>query len=545
MMRSTRLLLLCLTIGLCLSCSKCQEKKQAAAGLTGLIPADVAGVVIVPDLAASLQDVNALTAKLAVGPAATFLNQAKLQLTRRLGYDPLDPKAWKKLGVDPSRGLAIVLDHGRELALVGISDRKTFETEVQQRLAALANAKLVSTTEVNGVKVTSLGNKVGDNVYAHLHYAFAGDYALLTGMAGDPALLAGCARLPAAGQLGQADWYERLAKKLPAKADLQVLVNGPRAKKMLERSDPELARIVDEGAALAFELAPDHTAFHAFWGGSPDVVQKLGQISVDVPDAHLEQKLPADTFMALKVRIDPAKLLATALQADPSARQDYERSFAFAKDTVGVDVEKATVHNLTGNAVAGLSLGKAAAINRVIASGGEQELESAVRVYLWAQLKDGAAFGAMLQKILDTAADKLPAEHSKEGPLTVLTFPGRRGMKVHLLHHGDLAGICLGDGCTGQAAALVAGKGKALPSRLSEGARKLFDAPSLLVGYFDFGQVVSALSGLDASAFGQGGMAVKMILDMALGAVKNLGELTGQLRIEPDGVAVQAHLRIQ
>jgi len=101
------------------------------------------------------------------------------------------------------------------------------------------------------------------------------------------------------------------------------------------------------------------------------------------------------------------------------------------------------------------------------------------------------------------------------------------------------------EGWTEQAAALVAGKGKALPSRLSAGAGKLFDAPSLLVGYFDFSQVVSALSGLDASAFGQGGIAVKMILDMALGAVKNLGELTGQLRIEPDGMAIQTHLRIQ
>ena len=44
---------------------------------------------------------------------------------------------------------------------------------------------------------------------------------------------------------------------------------------------------------------------------------------------------------------------------------------------------------------------------------------------------------------------------------------------------------------------------------------------------------------------GEGGMMVKMILDMAIGVVKNLRELTAVVRFLPDGLVCAGHLHIQ
>ena len=150
-----------------------------------------------------------------------------------------------------------------------------------------------------------------------------------------------------------------------------------------------------------------------------------------------------------------------------------------------------------------------------------------------------------MDQALSTAGDQLPATRSKAGQLQVLTFPGQHGMKFHAFYHQNLVGMCVGDKCTQVAAAMIEKKSPALPSKLSTEAGKLFAADSLLVGYLNFGQVLDAVSALDASAMGEGGMMVKMILDMAIGVVKNLQELTAVVRILPDGLVFAGHLHIQ
>jgi hypothetical protein len=150
-----------------------------------------------------------------------------------------------------------------------------------------------------------------------------------------------------------------------------------------------------------------------------------------------------------------------------------------------------------------------------------------------------------MDQALSTAGEQLPATRSKAGPLQVVTFPGEQGMQFHAFYHQDLVGACVGDQCTQVAAGMLEKKNPALPSKLSTEAGKLFAAESLLVGYLNFGQVLDAISALDASAMGEGGMMVKMILDMAVGVVKNLRELTTVVRILPDGMAFAGHLHIQ
>jgi len=92
---------------------------------------------------------------------------------------------------------------------------------------------------------------------------------------------------------------------------------------------------------------------------------------------------------------------------------------------------------------------------------------------------------------------------------------------------------------------MITGQGGNLSTGLSAESKKLFGQPSLLAAAFDFGRVTDLLSKLDAAALGKSGMMVKMIIDMAVGAVKNLDQLTAVVLPRPDGVLFRAHLKIK
>ena len=75
-----RLGIACLLITTGLSCSKCQ--KPEVGQLTDMLPATSSAVLVLPDLAASIKDLNILLEKFSTGPAATFVNQARAEATR-------------------------------------------------------------------------------------------------------------------------------------------------------------------------------------------------------------------------------------------------------------------------------------------------------------------------------------------------------------------------------------------------------------------------------------------------------------------------------
>ena len=535
--------ILCLFLVFSLSCSKCE--KRGTASLAGLIPGDVAAVLIYPDLSKTIADVDALVKKLSVGPVASFVSQGKIELARLLGFDPFVVKDWKKIGVDPGKGLAIVLDPARTVVVVGISDQKAFEAETKKRMQELVAADQVSTGKQGGVTITSLGTRIGDRTVPRLLYTFVDGYALMTAAGIGADLLQTCATQKADQSLARAGWFSKLSGRVSKDADVLLLVNGSKAEAILRETDPELAGNLKEGLALAFDLAPDGLSLDSFLGLDAESAKKFSGFTAGVADAHLEKLLPDDTFAALKLRVNTNKLLELIFEKDPEAKAQFDQVFAQAKDAVGSDVRGGTIQNLSGNAVMGISLGKPDQINSLIASQGEGNIGGAFRLLIWVQLKDGAAYAKIMDQALSMSGDQLPATRSKAGKLQVLTFPGQQGIQFHVFYHQDLVGMCIGDQCTDVAAGMFEKKSPSLPSKLSAEAGKLFAADSLLVGYLNFGQLLDAVSALDASSMGEGGMMVKMILDMAIGVVKNLRELTAVVRFLPDGLACAGHLHIQ
>ncbi|MBW1873124.1 MAG: DUF3352 domain-containing protein [Deltaproteobacteria bacterium] len=505
-------LLVCLV-----SCSKCNQTADSAE-MAMLIPGDVPGVLIFPDLSTTIADFNALTEKFAKGPAAPFFVQAKKEVARELGFDPFDAKGWNSIGLDPKTGLGVVLDPIRTMIIVGVSDKSKFEKEVAKRLKEMSAAEEISTSKIDGTEVVTIAAKVGERTVPRLFYSLKGPYAMIAGPTGSPELLASCTKLTKEKSLAGAKWFVDLSKKMPKNPDLVVFVNGPKAQTLLQGRQAELAMTLKEGMALALSIAPQGISTDCFLGLDLAASKKLKSFTSSVSDAQLQNKLPADTVFALKLSFNAAKLLETALSINPEAKTEFDKHLAKAKEMLQTDVEAATINNLSGNAILGLSLGSPDKVNKLIAARGQdiKDIGAAFRLLGWLGLKDGKKYAGIVEKAIEVAGERMPATRSKAGPLDVLTLPTEKGFQVHLLHHDNLTGFCLGQDCPGQAAKLIEAKAENLSSVLSAEAKKLFSEPSLVAGYLNFGRVVDVLAGLEAATFGKGGLAVKLVLDRVM-----------------------------
>ncbi len=544
--------------GLCLllaglgSCSSCEKKDKT---LLALVPADVPGALVLPDLAQTVRDVSALKDKFSVGPLAAFINQGLIEATHILGFDPLETKDLEKLGLDPSRGLAMVPVGNQPVLIAGISNRKALQAEIEGRMKQLAAADDPSTASHDGLDVTTISARLGDQTSPRLLYAFVGDYVLLASPETAPDQLARLANLDKAQSLEGAGWFQNLEGKTEGKPDVLVVINGTKP----QISVPALQAVsqyVSDGLVLAFNIDSSGIDTRVFIGLDQKSAEKFN-FTGGVQDAHLERYLPDDTVLAFKARVNLGRVLDELLGMDPMFKKDYDQALTAARRSANADPEKGALRNLTGNLVIGLSLGKADQINRLFSRlskplpespPGAGDEPAAFELFFWAQIQDAAAWTQVIEKFLPLVIEESDMQVTKSDvePLKVIRFSGGDlNYSAFMLQKDDLVGGCLGPNCVNRAAALVAGKHKALPGALSPGAKRLFDEPSLAVGYLNFALVHDELMGLDAAIFGEGGMLVKMIMGLALTAVKNLKETTGVVRFSPDGVSLSGRIDIQ
>jgi hypothetical protein len=526
------------------ACSRCGAEQK---DLLALLPADVPGAVVFPDLKSTSAGLKGLMQKFSVGPLATFINQGHIELKRALGFDPLEEAELRKLGVDPSLGLAMVPQPGAALVVWGVADKKVMETELQARMKQLTAADQVATRDVEGVTVTTLS----DRNSPRLHYAFAGSFVLIAQGDSDPAWVARVARQKPADSLAQAAWFRSLRAQAPARSDLLLVVNAARAEAMLGQAK-ELG--LGEGLVLSFGLSPAGLDAQVFLGLEPEAARRWSALSEGVQDAHLERLLPADSVFGFKLRLNIEALLGLASSYQPGFKAELEQAMREGQQALGQDVEKGSLRNLTGNFALGLRFGQPNQVNHLIrrlsrpAEAQEAALPQAFQLFYWAQIRDAAAWAQLLEALLPLLTERagLAVDKQAAGALTSYRLSGGEiRYDMFLLSGQDVVGGCLGQGCAEEAAALAAGKAPALPGQVSRAARELLDAPSLAVGTLNFERVLAVLTGLDAAAFGEGGMLAKMALDLALTAVRNLKEFTAVLRFLPAGFLMAGHLEIQ
>jgi hypothetical protein len=496
-----------------LSCKFCAKSEKT--DLTMLIPGDSALVVLLPDLASTIADLNSLLQRFSVGPVATIVNQAKIQAEKVMGFDPLNVEAWRKVGMNPEGGLAIFSDAEKNIfAVVSIENEKAFETFFLQK-----------SKEIGGIS-----------------HAIAGDHTWIGVELSSKETAARLQKLPATESLASAAWYRTLKNKNPKDADLLLAINPAAV-----RNNPFPGfNYLKDGMLLSFSVDKDRLSAVEFFSLTPDFSSKLTGLSEGIPDAHLERTLPDDTAFIFKARLDPGKILDLVFGLHDRAKPDFEREMAMASEKLGGNMEKGLIRNLTGNGVLGISLGTSERIGKLMGSGNPKDAAKAFKLFGWVQVKDVAAYQALVDKAISTApAAEVQINRSKLGALNVIDINTKDGLRTELLSSNDLVGFCFGEGCAEISAKLLDGQAPNLTQVLSPQTKVTFSEPSAVAFMLNFDPILKIVSSLDAGLFGKGGIMVKMFLDMAMTAVRNLKELDIRILFSPEGMTLEGGLRLQ
>jgi len=511
------------------SCSR--QPRQALE----LLPADTLLVVRLPDPAAAAGHLDGLLERLAQGPARLFLSQFRKELLRRLGFDPRNAEQWRRLGVDPAAGLTVgLLKDGQAVVVLGVTDRAALRKTLAARMKELAAADQSSSQQVSGVEVTTLSARVGTGSVARLRMAFAGRLLLLAGPAVSADRLAALAGQEREASLAAAGWFDELRERLPRKTDL-LLVANPGAAAIPASAGTRSAAWPDRGAALALDFGSGALAARLFVGLEAGRAGHFRALVEQVPDTHLEGKLPASSLLVLKLRADPRKLLGELGALQPERARELQERGKRLEKRLGREFLAATIDNLTGNLVLGIGLTARDSLGRL--AGGEgagadvDRLEQEAWLLAWAELRQPQLFRQLLADLLRKVGEGFPGKQHRLGPLEVTEITTPQGRHLSLLLAGNLAGLCLGKSCQQLAAGCLAGKAGNLAASLAKPARAQLNRANLASGLLRLDRLLEFVRHLDVSALGSAGSGLKALLQLAIAVLGKLGELG--LAVEP------------
>ncbi len=537
-MRRLGLVLFLVPLCLAASCGTCQKGPTS---IDELIPANARGALVLPRPAELCADLKSLIDKFSAGPVGIFLTQALIQLRGRVGFDPLDPEEWKRLGLDGARPLGLVItESSQAVLLLPLADADVFEKSLRERARQWLGADAEQSSSSGGVSVREIGNRAGERFVPGLRWARAGKFALLASGRVPPEALARCAALPRPESLAQAAWFGALRGEIEPETDLWLAL-GETGLDTLARNEPKLPKVRD-GVLVAFRMEARGLGGKLFVGLEEPLAKRLSLLSDGVADAKLERLLPPNTLIALKAGLNARRLLEWALEMDPQARAEYQRGREALTQSLTIDPE-ALLDNLSGSGVLGVFVRDPKVLAEAVRRGPAPAAASAIGVIGLLSLKKGS----LLADALDRLVSSQPPERAvlrqlKAGDLYGVAARGPDGLEARLAVDQQLAGFCLGEGCEDELGRQMKSSAPAA-APAGRGAESCGSGQALSLR-ISFAALRDALSRLDASDLG-GDALTRMTLGMVQGALSNFAEATACLRFLPRGVLLVGWLDLQ
>lgn len=488
-----------LALALVAGCGKCGEQKPKApegaapAGILRRIPQGTAAVVIVDDalkLGDAIKVVQGLKAANFFAALQGFASAQEYAdaLIRQVGFDVRSAEALEKAGVDPKKGLAVVVTQGGDSWLIiGAAQ----PTRVGATLRTLATERLgagvYEKKDVGGVELHTLSRAQG--LPARLGYVVVDDYVLV-GTDALVARLTDAARLPAEQSLAKDAAFAAAVARLPKERHLLGWVPPG--------SPGLLAAPVTQVAAAGF-LDPRGLKVTVDVPASESV---KAEAFTKAAGAELLSLLPDDSFLVAKYAADP-KMLSGLV------KKVLGKRFTDALTEAGIDLDAQVLANMKPGAVLALALSPRAQLGSGLPDLDVRRTNPFSFVQLSGALeaKDASKVGETLQK-LAAAGPKFGAEvkmvERKDGPpLFETRYQAGEGV-----HFGAKDGRVAFGNPLEKVVAVLDADGKGNGPIADPELKKVLDgkAAALVV---DLRKLANQVQALPSEAWGVGGFAIK------------------------------------
>jgi hypothetical protein len=185
-------------------------------------PAQPQFAVWMPRFASVIEGTDDFLTRVTQGAGAQLLERMREGVTKQLGIDVLDAKAYAEIGLDVERGVLIFGDKFPILVLP-VSDATRAREAIQRWLAKADGADTIQEEKIEGgVKLLTALRPFGTEKIPSLHYAFVGKFVLLSKPDGKAELLQAIARRRSQPTLDVDKWIARTQL-----GNILVHVHGP------------------------------------------------------------------------------------------------------------------------------------------------------------------------------------------------------------------------------------------------------------------------------------------------------------------------------
>ncbi len=527
--RASRLVFAALALALA-SCRGCVETGPAE--LLDLAPADAPAAVVIPNLGRLAGDVNGFVAAATRKAGADAVARMREGIAQQLGFDPLDPAALAKQGIDAEHGVLVFSEAGAAEPVLALAagDHALVDRSLKALIEKIDGASRFTEGKMHGFVAWSAGRPFGTEVIPAFHWAHVGRYVLLARADAQPALDKALARLaqqtPQAPTLRTDPTYVRLLGTVSA-GDLVVFARATAAG----------AADVPGGAVTSVDLGAQGFASDTF---------------LDLGIKGLGEALAGDSALPLASKVDPdaAFVLLTraarpegvkALRHHPLVSTTLDRLVKPFRDAAGVDPESEVLPLLTGPLTFSVHIADLKDLpQRMKTARSPAALLDFFHVAVTAEVKDAKAFQALLDRSRERLAKqgiKLRQRARNVGKEKVtVTEPDRPDPKLGWAVAAGHYVYGAGSGRADKVLDLLAAGAAELPKSLDGSvAKTLGDKPGTTVALLRAGRVADA-----ASPLATGGAAgLGALVGTALELLRALGDVAMSVSAEGDGLRLR------
>ena len=510
-------------------CGRCGGEKAGPAGAPSLLrrlPQGATAVVIAPDALALGEALKIVQGLKVANFAAAFQGFASAQeyadaLVRQVGIDVRSAVALEKAGVDPKKGLAVVVaQDGDAWLVIGAQ----LESRVGATLRTLATERLGAGVheekDLGGLTLHTLSRAQG--LAPRMGYVTVDGYVLVATDA-QVAKLADFARLPEAQSLAKDAALTEAMARLPATRQVLAWVS---------RGSPALLGSPFSQLAASAALSPTGLEITVD-APATEALSAAALAKVAGPD--LTPLLPADTFLVARYGGDPKQLSGAAkrLAGVPLMR---------ALSEGGLDLDQEVLANLKGGVALGLALSPRAQLSQ-----GMPQLDlrrtnpfSFVQLAAVGEAVDAAKVAPTLEKLAQLSP-RFGAEVKKVdrdgGPLLFrTTYQAGEGV-----HFGARDARVAAGNPLERVEAVLGADGKAA-SPISDPSLQKVLADHAVALAVDLRKLSGQVRALPSEAWGIGGFAIKASTLRWLDATDDLVAFSASM--EAKGQFVQGHLAL-
>jgi hypothetical protein len=506
----------------------------AAGGhLLEVVPRDAVMVAHIPDVVALGSRVEEASAGLGLdGQVGRF----RQNVSRQMGFDPLDPVALRERGLRPEAGIVLYAPPpGRDgVAVLSVRDAATFETSLLELVGARTGATRGEDREVDGVviHVAEARNRV------MAAWTYRDDVVLISaGRDAEGRVAAGAASGEGRGGIRDQLWFKRGEGAVGEDAHLFLWVSGEGASRAMRH-----VRNTFEAAALGLNLEKGHVATRVWAGLDGPRRNAIDPFKVQADASDLLGHLDPSAMAAGRLKVDLQAAWSLAQVAGLPRHLDELTAQLTAR---GIRFERDVLPLLEGTVV--MDLGMAGQPDL----GGLRRVDPRrlnpflyVRTSLFARLDDAEKAEALMPDVAQSVS------RAVRGRLEEVEIEGRRAYEIHYrLGKGmtfgivdDVLVVAGGEKSYPDAMARVASPSGGLADRIDDPeAWERLAKEGALALLVHVPNLVATVEGLPSESFGGGptGMMLRSLVERFVAPVSQLTGVTATFTAHDHGVLGQ------